>query len=66
MDFVIVPAGAGRTRVTIETRVAATDIASRRTFAAYWRLIDPGSALLRRMWLQAIKRRAESAPERIS
>jgi hypothetical protein len=62
MDFVIVPAGVGRTRITTETRVAATDPAARRTFAAYWRLIYPGSALLRRMWLQAIKRRAESVP----
>ncbi|HYW41393.1 MAG TPA: hypothetical protein VE959_00970 [Bryobacteraceae bacterium] len=28
-------------------------------FAAYWRMIYPGSALIRRMWLRAIKRRAE-------
>jgi hypothetical protein len=62
MDFVVVEEGAGRTRVTTETRVAGTDAAARRVFAAYWRVIYPGSALLRRMWLQAIRRRAEAAP----
>jgi hypothetical protein len=47
--------------LTTETRVYATDPASRRAFAAYWRVIYPGSACIRRMWLQAIKRRAERA-----
>ncbi len=28
-------------------------------FAIYWRVIYPGSALIRRMWLDAIRRRAE-------
>jgi len=37
-----------------------TDAATTRRFAAYWRVIYPGSALIRRMWLRAIKRRAES------
>jgi hypothetical protein len=62
MDFVVVEEGAGRTRVSTETRVAGTDAAARRVFAAYWRVIYPGSALLRRMWLQAIRRRGEAAP----
>jgi hypothetical protein len=31
---------------------------ARRGFAAYWRVIYPGSALIRRMWLRAIARRA--------
>jgi len=30
----------------------------RRRFAAYWRLIYPGSALIRRSWLRAIRQRA--------
>jgi len=51
--------GAGWTRLTTETRVAATDAGARRAFAAYWRLIYPGSALLRTAWLAAIKGRAE-------
>ncbi len=46
-------------RLRTQTRVDATspDAASR--FAIYWRAIYPGSALIRRMWLAAIKRRAE-------
>ncbi|MBA3365549.1 MAG: hypothetical protein H0U03_07175 [Actinobacteria bacterium] len=48
------------TRVETVTRVAATDPASRRKFARYWRVIRPGSGLARRSWLRAIKRRAES------
>jgi hypothetical protein len=48
--------------VTTETRVYATDPASSRKFARYWRTIYPGSALIRRMWLLAIKRRAEQTP----
>lgn len=63
MSFLVEPDGAG-SRVTTETRVFATDASSRRRFAAYWRVIYPGSALIRRMWLRAIRRRAESLPVR--
>jgi hypothetical protein len=31
---------------------------ARRRFAAYWRVIYPGSAIIRRMWLRAIQHRA--------
>ena len=47
------------TRLTTETRVVATDNWTLRRFTAYWRVIYPGSAILRMTWLQAIKRRAE-------
>ena len=47
--------------VTTETRVFATDDRTRRRFAAYWRLILPGSALIRRSWLKAIKKEVETA-----
>ena len=50
----------GVTIVTTETRVYATDPHTLRSFARYWRAIYPGSALIRRMWLRAIVRRAES------
>lgn len=50
----------GGSLVTTETRVFATDPATRRRFAAYWRVIYPGSALIRRQWLRAIERRASS------
>lgn len=46
--------------VTTETRVYATDDPMCRAFAPYWRTIYPGSALIRHMWLKAIRRRAES------
>lgn len=49
------------TVLTTETRIYATDASSRRAFARYWRVIYPGSSLIRRMWLRAIKRRAEAA-----
>lgn len=54
-------AGAG-CRVVTETRVRATDARSRRVFSRYWRVIYPGSAIIRVMWLRAIKRRAEAKP----
>jgi hypothetical protein len=52
--------GGGWTRLTTETRVYATDASSRRRFAGYWRVIYPGSALIRRMWLRAVRERAEA------
>jgi hypothetical protein len=48
-----------RTTVRTETRIATTDERARRHFARYWRLIHPGSALIRVAWLRAIRRRAE-------
>lgn len=60
MNFLVEEQGGGWSRVSTETRVVATDPVAQRRFAAYWRVIYPGSALIRRMWLQAIKRRAES------
>jgi hypothetical protein len=62
MNFRLEDAGAGITLITTETRIYATDDASRRRFARYWRVIYPGSALIRRMWLRAIARRAQTAP----
>jgi len=53
-------AAAPCTLLTTETRVYATDASSRRAFARYWRVIYPGSSLIRRMWLRAIKKRAEA------
>ena len=48
-----------------ETRIYVPDPATRRKFSLYWRLVHPGSALLRRTWLRAIKRRAERPSERV-
>lgn len=60
MNFLVQDAGPGACLVTTETRVYATDASAQRRFARYWRVIYPGSALIRRMWLRAVKRRAES------
>jgi hypothetical protein len=46
--------------VTTETRVFAETDAARRKFAIYWRFIRPGSGIIRRSWLEAIKARAEA------
>lgn len=59
INFLIEPDGTGGSVVRTETRVFATDASARRRFAAYWRVIYPGSALIRIMWLRAIKQRAE-------
>jgi len=60
MNFRIEDAGPAACTLTTETRLYATDTSTRRHFAFYWRVIYPGSALIRRMWLRAIARRAES------
>jgi hypothetical protein len=51
--------GEGECRVVTETRVRIRGEESRKRFFLYWKLIHPGSAMLRLSWLQAIKRRAE-------
>jgi hypothetical protein len=48
------------TRLVTETRVQATDSAAQRTFRRYWRLVMPGSALIRREALRAVRARAET------
>ena len=54
------PYGAHRTLITTETRTATTDAASRRQFAAYWKLIGPFSALVRRLILRQVTSQVET------
>jgi len=61
MSFVVGDRGDGWTDLTTETRVVATDAGALRRFRAYWRTIYPGSSLIRRQWLAAIRNRAEAA-----
>ena len=49
----------GGTILSTETRVKRTDAEARRTFRRYWRIVMPGSALIRRAWLRAMRKRAE-------
>jgi hypothetical protein len=58
MNFHARPAEGG-TLLTTETRIRGTDEEARRRFRRYWRVVMPGSALIRRAWLRAIRRRAE-------
>ena len=59
MNFRIVSVGRG-CRLSTETRVFAKTPHGGRLFARYWRAIQPGSDIIRRMWLRAIQRRAEA------
>jgi hypothetical protein len=61
LAFRVEPDGRGGAILSTETRVFAPDAATRRRLTTYWRLIYPGSALIRRGWLVAIRRRAEAA-----
>ena len=59
-NLAVVDDGAGWSRIVTETRIRATDEAARRIMARYWRVIYPGSGMIRRMWLNAARDRAEA------
>jgi hypothetical protein len=61
MNFRIQEVDATHCMLTTETRVYAAGPHVLRGFATYWRMIYPGSSLIRREWLRAIQRRAEAA-----
>ena len=52
------PAGS---RLSTETRVLAADARALRAFRLYWLVVGPFSALIRRHWLSAARRKAESS-----
>ncbi len=64
MNFLVAPDGRGGSELSTETRVYANDEASLRAFTIYWRFVSPGSDIIRRMWLRAIRTRAERAGKR--
>jgi hypothetical protein len=59
MNFIVLPDGKGGSTVSTETRIYANTPSALRQFGIYWRLIHPGSDIIRRSWLNAIRRRAE-------
>jgi hypothetical protein len=59
-DFSVQDASDGWSEISTETRVLAVGDTTCRGMGRYWRLIVPGSGLLRLQWLEGIKRRAES------
>jgi len=59
MNFRVESASPGRSTVTTETRVIATDPDSLRSFQRYWVIVAPFSALIRRRMLSLIRKQAE-------
>jgi len=59
LAFALTAADGDVTVLRTETRVTTTDVAARRLFRAYWAFVGWGSAVTRRSWLAAVKRRAE-------
>ena len=62
-NFALASNADGTTRLTTETRIHCPDRASRRRFRVYWLAVRPGSALIRRAILRAVKRLAEGAEQ---
>lgn len=58
MDFTLTPAMGG-THLSSETRVRATDDATRRRFDRYWLVVRPGSSAIRWEVLTAVAIKAE-------
>ena len=48
------------TTLTTETRVQGITSEDNSTFGYYWRIIYPGSAIIRRVWLDTIRKRAHA------
>ncbi|MBI3740344.1 MAG: hypothetical protein HY257_01140 [Chloroflexi bacterium] len=63
MNFRLTALAENKTRLETETRIICTDDLARKKFWWYWRIISPGSALIRVVWLRAIKTRAEQVAE---
>jgi hypothetical protein len=60
MNFSVQPQGNGSI-VRTETRIVGTDAEATRKFRRYWWLIGWASAVIRRSWLRAIRRRLSVA-----
>jgi hypothetical protein len=57
-SFRVEPAPDNHTRLTTETRIKTADVDTLLTFKRYWRLVHPGSAMIRRSMLATIAREA--------
>lgn len=49
-----------QTILTTETRNNGITLKDSHVFGIYWRIIYPGSAIIRRVWLDTIKKKAQS------
>ncbi|MFA6835543.1 MAG: hypothetical protein WCR04_03970 [Fibrobacteraceae bacterium] len=59
VNFRLIRVNDNETLLTTETRVQGIVPRDNRVFAHYWRIIYPGSAIIRRVWLDTLKRKAE-------
>lgn len=59
IHFRIGSTGPQETLLSTETRVEGTTKTDSYRFAPYWRVIYPGSAIIRRVWLDTIQKKAE-------
>jgi hypothetical protein len=60
----VTPLGQGATRVTFRLRVGTSDDESWERFERYWRLVGPGSKLVRRQVLSSLARQFGAPPSR--
>jgi hypothetical protein len=61
-SFLVEPAPKDHSRLITETRIKAADVDTLLTLKRYWRVVHPGSALIRRSMLAAIAREAGRVP----
>ncbi|MGV8137325.1 MAG: hypothetical protein AB2L20_19085 [Mangrovibacterium sp.] len=59
VNFRFISTNNKETILTTETRNKGITIKDNRIFGYYWRIIYPGSAIIRRVWLDTIKKKAE-------
>jgi hypothetical protein len=60
-NFLVLPYGAGRCLLCIETRTATTDPVSAKRLRRYWKVVGPFAGYIMRHWLTLAKQHAEPA-----
>ena len=59
VNFRFISTGNNETVLTTETRNKGITAHDNRVFGYYWKIIYPGSAIIRRVWLDTIKKKAQ-------
>jgi hypothetical protein len=59
VNFRFISTNNDETILTTETRVQGIERRDSQVFGRYWRIIYPGSAIIRRVWLDTIKKKAQ-------
>ena len=62
-NFFVDPISPTRSVLRTETRILCSDAASRRRFGFYWKIIRPGSGIIRHAILAAVKDEARRASQ---